>query len=496
MIYKRITLILTGIVITLMFGYLLNYTSRDEFCNICHAHPQATNTWRFSTHFDNPRGIKVHCVECHLPPEGISHLTSKVETGLRDVVAFMFTDISKINWDQRSTRSAAAGHVYKSACLYCHQNLFPRGLSHKGEEAHLYYDQRPDDLRCINCHLEVGHYHDKKTVPDSMFVEKKGRQIYTQSASVDSFINFKETIPGTSVAFDMIAIPGGDFMMGSPPEEPFRQDDEGPQHRISVKSFWMGKFEVSWDEYQAFYHERHRRKLPSAVTSGLESLDARTGPTPPYGNPDQGWGRGNMPAITMTHHAARVYCQWLSEKTGKLYRLPTEIEWEYACRAGTQTPYFFPGDPEDFTRTTFFNELLGPDTAGINAFVKYAENSNGRTHPPESVMPNAFGLYHMLGNVKEFCLDGYLPDRYSFRLSTTQSAADNMLPEKVELFVVRGGSYTSDAADLRVGRREYTRPKAWQLTDPQQPKSRWWYSDCTDVGFRVVCVYQPQAEDH
>jgi formylglycine-generating enzyme required for sulfatase activity len=237
----------------------------------------------------------------------------------------------------------------------------------------------------------------------------------------------------------------------------------------------MGRCEVSWDEYLAFYHERHRRKVVAGISGGSERIDAVTGPTPPYGNPDQGWGRGDMPAITMTHYAAGVYCQWLSEKTGKLYRLPTEAEWEYACRAGTEGAYFFPGQPEDFSRIPFFNQLLGPDTMVINTYVKYAENSGGRTHPPASVRPNRFGLVHMLGNVQEFCADVY----------TGYPAS------REPVFVVRGGSFASDAADLRAARREHTRPDAWLLTDPQQPKSTWWYSDCNDVGFRVVCEYRP-----
>ncbi len=431
----------------------------------------------------------MHCVECHLPPEGVAHVSAKIETGMRDLLAFLFTDVSKIDWDQKSTRMAAAGHVYKSGCLYCHQNLFPRGISKKGDEAHLYYDQKPEALRCINCHLEVGHFHAQKTPPDSLIIEQQKDKIYTQSASVDTLMNFMETIPGTAVSFQMVAIPAGTFLMGSPSDETYRKEDEGPQYMQTVNGFWMGKYEVSWDEYQTFYHERHRRKMHSGDSGKNGHIDALTGPTPPYGNPDQGWGRGNLPAITMTHYAAEVYCQWLSEKTGKKYRLPTEAEWEYACRAGTKTAYFFPGEPKDFTRNTFFNNLLGPDTAGINVYVKYAENSNGRTNLPGTVRPNPFGLVHMLGNVKEFCMDMYQPDAYPANLASTNPDHARVLSAPRQIYVIRGGSYTSDAADLRAARRDYTRPDAWLLTDPQQPKSRWWYSDCTDVGFRVVCEY-------
>ena len=97
-----------------------------------------------------------------MPPQGIDYLQAKAYTGMRDLLATLFTNTDQINWEQKSSRAFAVNHVYKSSCLHCHQNLFPRTLSKKGQEAHLYYDQQADDLRCINCHLEVGHYHEKK----------------------------------------------------------------------------------------------------------------------------------------------------------------------------------------------------------------------------------------------------------------------------------------------------------------------------------------------
>lgn len=182
----------------------------------------------------------------------------------------------------------------------------------------------------------------------------------------------------------------------------------------------------------------------------------------------------------MTFYAANVYCKWLSKITGKKYRLPTEAEWEYACRAGTDGPYFFNGDPKKYTKNRLWNKVFGADTTTINSFVIYANNSHGRTQPFSAVHPNPFGLYNMLGNVREFCSDWYDAAAYAQYPAVPQSGLEH---------VVRGGSFKSDAADIRCAARDLTHHDAWMMTDPQMPKSLWWYSDCDDVGFRVVCEF-------
>jgi formylglycine-generating enzyme required for sulfatase activity len=185
----------------------------------------------------------------------------------------------------------------------------------------------------------------------------------------------------------------------------------------------------------------------------------------------------------MSWYAANVYCQWLSKVTGKKYRLPTEAEWEYACRAGTETPYFFAGNPEKFTSKGFFRKLIGPDTSVIASMAVYAVNSPSQTEEPSFVKANPFGLKNMAGNVAEFCSDIYSAGYYkSDSLRVNPKGALNG-PEHV----IRGGSFKSDARDLRSAARDFTKTKAWLVTDPQMPKSKWWYSDCIDVGFRVVC---------
>ncbi len=251
----------------------------------------------------------------------------------------------------------------------------------------------------------------------------------------------------------------------------------------------MAKVEVTWDAYLAFFTQAGAQGKSSDTDRKEEQgqVDAISGPTPPYGAPDQGWGKGNMPAIGMTHHAAEVYCQWLTEITGKTYRLPTEAEWEYASRGGSATPYFFEGNPKRYVKQGIRNKLFGVDTTGINSYINYTENSRARSTVPESARKNPYGLIHMLGNVAEFCSDWYADDTYSNYPNGVQTNPAG--PPAGEEHVIRGGSYLDGAENVRCASRDFTRSEAWLKTDPQIPKSIWWYSDCFHVGFRVVCEY-------
>jgi formylglycine-generating enzyme required for sulfatase activity len=311
---------------------------------------------------------------------------------------------------------------------------------------------------------------------------------YSEATRVTEFRNFVETIPGTTASISMIAVRGGSFLMGSSEKEAFHSGDEAPQHNVTVSSFFMGEVEVTWEQYWAFYNETmsEGRTSPEEVYANnqREDCDAVSGPTPPFGFPDQGWGMGQRPAITMTHYAAQTFCQWLSLKTGKRYRLPTEAEWEYAARGGTATPYHFEGDPSDFSDRSLFAGLFGADTTVINSYAVYALNSNNRTQEPSAVRANPLGLKNMLGNVMEYCSDFYADDAYAM---AGDGAVNPTGPESGTERVVRGGCYADDAAELRCAARRSTEHEAWLRTDPQNPKSIWWYSDIKGIGFRVVC---------
>lgn len=478
-----------GLIIIFSGHKAVQLTSTDQFCASCHnVHPQAISSWKISTHFDNKRGIVVHCVDCHLPPEGEGRLAEKAKTGFRDVYGALFKDISKINWEEKSSLQHAVHHSYKSACIKCHKNNFPLGLSKKGEEAHLYYSRNEDDLHCINCHMSVGHYSDNVHAQNIDFGKtEKADTIFENAAKLTEFENYTEYIPGTSVSFEMKAIPGGSFAMGSPEKEKGRDEDEGPVTKVQISPFFMAELEVSWDEYLAFFNETYSEgRLTEQDIMEME-VDGITGPTPPWGDPGQGWGRGARPAITMSFHAAEVYCEWLSMKTGKKYRLPSEAEWEYAARAGSSGTYFFEGDASDYNRDGILKKVFGVDTSIINTYAVYKENSLGKTHPPSKVSPNAFGLKNMAGNVAEFCQDYYNSDIYN---SYDEGVLDPKGPESGEEHVIRGGAYNAAAENLRLANRDFTRTKAWLKTDPQMPKSKWWYSDAIHVGFRVVCEFE------
>jgi formylglycine-generating enzyme len=472
-----------------LFNKTISYTSTNEFCVLCHAHPEADALYKLSVHHNNSSGFSTNCVDCHLPPEDKTFyfLTRKAYHGFHDFYVFVTKDLDEIDWKMKRTLEASKRFVYEDGCKKCHTNLFPSTLDELGSESHLKYLYDPESASCMKCHLDVGHYRGEVTLAVEDVIDDT-QELYTEPALVTQFEDYIEKIPGTTVSFKMNAVPGGVFNMGSPPDQDYRNRDEGPVREVKIDSLWMSEIEVTWSHYLAFFNATtsQGRKEGENVQDG-EDVDAITGPTPPWGAPDQGWGMGNRPAITMTHHAAQVFCDWLSRVTGKNYRLPTEAEWEYAARADTEGPYFFGGSPKEYEGEGLINKLFGPDTSVINSYVVYHENSPYRTQPPSYVKPNPFGLKNMLGNVAEFCVDYYDPQAYA---KYPPGVINNPKgPRDGQEHVIRGGSFKNSAKNLRVARRNHTLTREWLETDPQIPKSIWWYSDCNDVGIRIVRDY-------
>jgi len=276
-----------------------------------------------------------------------------------------------------------------------------------------------------------------------------------------------EAVPSTEFQIDLVVIPGGKFVMGSAASEPGRMEDEGPQHEVTVGPFWMSATEITWDQYDTFAFsldlKKERAQNPAAKPNA--GVDAITRPTPPYADESFGYGKGRQPVISITHHAAMEYCRWLSAKTGKTYRLPTEAEWEYACRAGSPTAYSF-----------------GDDAKSLGEYAWFLDNSDGGPRRVAQKKPNQWGLFDMHGNVAEWCLDHYNKDFYS----KSSAVGPVLLPTESRYpHSVRGGSWDDEAILLRSAARQASR-KEWSKRDPQSPQSIWWHTNALFVGFRIV----------
>ena len=297
---------------------------------------------------------------------------------------------------------------------------------------------------------------------------------------------YTETIPGTGVAFDMVPIKGGEFLMGSSEQEQKEQGGEaepeyfydpaaeGPQHKVQVSPFWMGKCEVTWDEYLSWLTGRSailRKEANEPETPNTQMADAIPRPSAcAYTDMTCGMGTKGYPVINVTPFAAKLYCKWLTAITGRLYRLPTEAEWEYACHAGTTGPYSFDADD-------------------IDDYAVYYDNCDDKYAKVGTKKPNPWGLYDMHGNVWEMCLDKYEVDGYQKLIDAAggKTLVNPLNPaEGAEYKVVfRGGSWNDDPERLRSAAR-WASHKDWKMQDPQIPQSICFFTDACCAGFRVV----------
>lgn len=286
-----------------------------------------------------------------------------------------------------------------------------------------------------------------------------GNQCYSQD-----FVSYSQKLEGTGLSFTLEAIPGGEFVMGN---DNSSHADEKPAHSVKVAPFYMSTYEVTWDLYEPFIYKDF--EIARSTDGNIPSnVDAVTRPTKPYLDMTFGMGKEGFPAVGMTQYNAIQFCKWLYERTGVFYRLPTEAEWEYACRAGTETNYFF-GDESD----------------ELGEYAWYEDNAEGKTATVGKKKPNPFGLYDILGNVAEWTYDQYDSDYYSsFDLS---KVAENpiSIPTKLYPHSVRGGSFWHSADELTSSKRDFSDP-SWKQLDPQIPKSNWWFPEAPFVGVRLV----------
>ena len=227
---------------------------------------------------------------------------------------------------------------------------------------------------------------------------------------------YTATLPGSTITFEMVPVGAAG---GAP-------------------GFWIGRREVTWAEYDVFRADAQAKM--QRADEPPPGADAITRPTPPYADEAFGFGKEGMPALSITHHAAVGYARWLARRTRHAYRLPTEKEWERACRAG------------------------GDDQAAAQGRAWVRDNSEERPHPVGTKSASSIGLFDMVGNVAEWVHDG----------------SDALYPQ-----VAKGGAGTDAAAAATCAARRVSE-LSWNVRDPQDPQSIWWHTDATFVGFRVL----------
>ena len=285
------------------------------------------------------------------------------------------------------------------------------------------------------------------------------------SAQAD-FVSYQQTILNTNFSLKMATIPAGSFSMGSPKSEKGRETDESLPRNIKISAFYMSVYEITYDQYD-FFRDEEKDSDPKP--------DAITRPSPPYIDLTLGMGKqGGFPANSMSQYGALMFCKWLYLKTGVFYRLPTEAEWEYACRADTSTIYPF-----------------GNDVKKLKEYGWFSQNSDNKYHKVGELQPNRWGLYDMLGNVMEWTLDEYREDYAQITTDTDPSVP----PTARHPRTLKGGCFSDKTTDLRPANRIKSDP-IWNRRDPQIPKSKWWNADAPFIGFRVIRpLKQPSKEE-
>lgn len=298
------------------------------------------------------------------------------------------------------------------------------------------------------------------------------------------FDDHTREIPNSSQIIDLVAVPGGSFLMGS---------TETGQTEVELDPFWISRYEITWDQYNLFLEdsiEDLRRELYQVFYGvDIETADAISAPTwteemlevlreseipadvisipsPSWGDLTGGMGTSGYPAINITQYAALMFTKWLTIKTGDFYRLPTEAEWEFACRAGNYGDYAPFYHPE------------------IDDYAWHRGNSDRSYHRVDSKQPNPFGIHNMIGNVAEWTMDQFFED-YHDRLEGEPAINPWFKPDQLYPRSVRGGSWMDQPEAASCLQRRGSDP-SWKRNDPQLPKSLWWHTNAFHIGFRIV----------
>lgn len=292
--------------------------------------------------------------------------------------------------------------------------------------------------------------------------------LFITSATVNAQESFQRYLAEVDEPIEMIPVEGGTITLG-PEDEDLKQVD------VQVDSFWMGKYEITWQQYKQFSTEVMsilvEQNLPG-TEFGVDA-DAISLPSPPYVDMSFGMGTDGFPAISMTHYAASMFTKWLTAKTGVFYRLPTEAEWEFACRGGMNSS--------------------GED---LESQAWYKANSDRGYHKVGTKEPNLLGLYDLVGNVAEWTTDQYYDDYYERLKELGDEPIQNPWFQPIELYprVIRGASWMDEESGVSCSRRRPS-SSSWKRLDPQIPKSLWWHTSAQFLGFRIVRPLNPPSPE-
>jgi nitrate/TMAO reductase-like tetraheme cytochrome c subunit len=438
------TVVVTAFLFIVAFNWGNKYTSTNNYCMSCHVHSDYDRGFLNSVHGESNE-MDVNCIDCHLPPYGFEFYREKLKSGSKDLYAFYFKDSTEYSFNR--AEKTFKSDIDDVSCIRCHDELFGLDQGREADRAHLYYKLNKDFIGCVDCHSRVGH-HSKTEIFDLFMVSQLDNSNDLYSAPVVEYDenvhrSFTESIESSNFFMEMVAI----------------HVDSLNDECENLKDFYISKYEVSWDEYNTFLYETMSEGRINQPETKIE-IDGVSGPTPPWGNPDQGWGMGSRPAITMTPHAAETFCKWLSSKTGRNYRLPTVEEWKFVADEG-----------KDLSTIDSLLRCLDSDISAIEEIGKYAifnGNSSMTIERGAEISGNSFFVVNMYGNVAEF---------------TSTKLYRNGQDE----YIIKGGAWNDSPLYLSTDSTRYTNHDRWLRSDPQIPKSIWWFSDCNYVGFRVVC---------
>lgn len=320
-----------------------------------------------------------------------------------------------------------------------------------------------------------------KAIPEGLPVgissTRPGKGPFVET-EVGFMVPYTSKIPGTDIKFEMVPVPGGAYRLRP------KDDPENPSYPlpidVKIEPFWMGRYEVTWAEYDEFtgileafkaFERSGQRKVTSENQAGSVTVPCVLyEPSLYYPQTADKKDWPSHPAAGMTQYAARQYTKWLSKLSGDFYRLPSDVEWEYACRAGSSTSYSF-----------------GEETDQLGDYAWYRENSEDDTHPIGLKKSNDWGLHDMHGNVSEWVLDQFSEQHVGLRMAVSAGLPPIHWPTRPHERTVRGGSWNSWPTDCRTVSR-FGSTVDWQEWDPQLPRDPHWLASDVQrqIGFRIA----------